>query len=98
MDKKNTQQPKLMVIENNFGADIFSSDTKKGYVSEVIFNDIYIIADEKVEMPESNFTGTDETHRIDGVVIKNLYFNGKKVQCLIDAKISFNEFCEVEFN
>ena len=99
VDKRNTQQPLLMFAGNAFGngVDMFSGDTEKGSVSGVIFDGIYIITDGEVCMPKSKFVGADETHRIDGVVIKNVYFNGKKLQSKEDANISFNEFSEVVF-
>lgn len=97
MDKRNTKQPQLMFIKNKYDADKYSNDTEKGRVTGVIFDDIYVLADPEVEMPKSNFVGADEAHRLEGIVIKNVHFNGEKLDCTTDANISFNEFCEVEF-
>ena len=97
LDKRNSEQPQLMVISNNYDADMFSNDTEKGCVNGVIFDDIYVLADTEVEMPASNFVGADEAHRLDGVVIKNVYFNGNKLDTMTDANIILNEFCDVQF-
>ena len=87
-----------MFISNNYDGDRFGGDTEKGPVSGVTFKDIYVIADSEVDMPMSEFIGADETHRLDGIMIKNVYLNGKKLNNISEANITFNEFCELEFN
>ena len=97
MDKTNTQQPKLMFISNSYDGDRFGGDVEKGSVSSITFNDIYVIADSEVKMPISEFIGVDEAHRLDGIAVKNVYFNGKRLDSISDANITFNEFCELKF-
>ena len=93
----NIQQPQLMFISNSYDGDRFGGDTEKGRVHGITFSNIYVLADPEVQMPQSAFIGADEQHRVDRIVIKNVYFNGKKIADAKDANITINQFSEISF-
>ena len=73
---------------------MWSKDMLFGTNRNITFRNIQILADEGLEMPRSEFSGADETHRTTDIRIENLTFNGAPVKNLEDARISLGAFTD----
>lgn len=96
-DQTNIWQPKLMFISNSYDGDRFGGDTKKGSVGSVLFKDIQVITDGEISMPASEFTGADNMHRLNDIVVDGLYFNGKKIEDVAGANITIGKYCHFKY-
>ena len=65
---------------------------KNGCVHDVLFKDIYVLADEGVPMPVSRFMGVSDEHAARRIRIENVYFNGKRVDRREDANLDIHDF------
>jgi len=84
-----THLPRLMVAEVTTGyADMFAPGCVYGRNSEIYFENIQVIADEGLSVPPSIFVGHSDISNTRGIHIKDLYFNGEKLDSLKNANIT----------
>jgi hypothetical protein len=69
----------IVIRKNNY-----SQDEQRGIVQDVNFSDIAVTSS---RVPTSSFRGFDAEHRVDGVTISNLKFNGRLIQNASEAKL-----------
>jgi hypothetical protein len=67
--------------------DILVPGHTHGKNSDIEFDGIHVISDLDLPVPESIFRGLCEGSNTSGIRIKNLYFNGKKLDTIEDANI-----------
>jgi hypothetical protein len=91
--KAETHLPYLMLAElHSYYHDILVPGHAHGRNSDIEFNGIYVTADEGLAVPESIFRGIGEENDTSGIRIKNLYFNGKRLDSAESANIRAGDF------
>lgn len=84
--KEKVYTPRLLEVRI-VGTD-YSQDKTRGFLEGIVFKNIQVKT--SATKPESLFHGFDEVHRIQGVVIENLQFNGTRIQSVKEANIHTN--------
>ena len=73
---------------------IWSKDMLFGENYDITFRNIQIIADPGLPVPPSGFVGAEEEHKTHDIKIEGLYFNGKRLETLEEARVSSGDFTE----
>ena len=60
--------------------DMLMPGHELGRTSDIVFDGIHVTADEGLPVPLSAMEGFDEQHTTSGVTIRNLWFNGRRLQ------------------
>ncbi len=70
--------PYLLVCEV-VDSGLFAKDGLHGEIRDVSFEDIAVLADEGVPVPRGYLHGMDAGHRVEGVTVRNVTFNGRRL-------------------
>ena len=90
-----TSKPYLPVLmKAHLYRGVWSKDMLYGRNRNITFRNIQILADEGLDMPPSEFSGADETHRTSDIRIENLTFNGRPVLTAEAANIRLGDYAE----
>ncbi|MCL2813389.1 MAG: glycosyl hydrolase family 28 protein [Oscillospiraceae bacterium] len=88
-----THLPPLMVAElHSYYHDILVPGHVHGKNSDIEFDGIYVTSDHGLPVPESVFGGISEQNDTSGIRIKNLFFNGKKLDSLELANVRIEKW------
>lgn len=84
--------PRLFLAENYCG--MWSQDDILGNIEGVRVENIQILTDAGMEMPQSILRAKSEESFIRGVAFKNITFNGKKIDTLEELNLKTTDFVE----
>lgn len=83
--------PKLISVEVAFHPEYSANGVRRGRNHNITFENIHLIGSQK---PRMHFKGHDEEHKTKDVIIKDFFWNGKRISEIEEEQFVIGEFTE----